>query len=492
VLFNSPQFAVFFPLVTLGFYALPHKFRVAFLLAASLGFYMAWRPWYVIVLLLLIGIDYVAGRAMANRSEPRERRRFLFLSLAANLGLLFVFKYYAFFMAFATALLHRLSVDWQPPLLAVVLPVGISFHTFQAMGYTSDVYRGRIQAERRLDRFALFVTYFPQLVAGPIERAASLLPQLTAEVRFDAARVADGLRTMAWGLFKKVVVADRMARAVDVVYSAPAAHDGPALAIATLCFAIQIYGDFSGYSDMAIGAAKVLGVDLVQNFRTPYLARSVEDFWHRWHISLSSWFRDYLYVPMGGNRTSLPRWCFNVLVVFLLSGLWHGANWTFVAWGAFHGLWLIASRLSARHRTAVVRALALDRLPRVHAALQTLTTFALVTVGWVFFRASSLGNALLILRRLGSGWAGVGAVAGSLARLDAVGGVLGLAPVEVALALFFGALLLFAEWRGGELPPMQLVARQPAYVRWPTYYALVTLILLFGVFDDAPFLYFQF
>jgi D-alanyl-lipoteichoic acid acyltransferase DltB (MBOAT superfamily) len=492
VLFNSPQFAVFFPLVTLGFYALPHKFRVAFLLAASLGFYMAWRPFYVIVLLLLIGIDYVAGRAMANRSEPGERRRFLFLSLAANLGLLFVFKYYAFFMAFATALLHRLSLDWQPPLLAVVLPVGISFHTFQAMGYTSDVYRGRVQAERRLDRFALFVTYFPQLVAGPIERAASLLPQLTAEVRFDGGRVADGLRTMAWGLFKKVVVADRMARAVDVVYSAPAAHDGPALAIATLCFAIQIYGDFSGYSDMAIGAAKVLGVDLVQNFRTPYLARSVHDFWHRWHISLSSWFRDYLYVPMGGNRTSLPRWCFNVLVVFLLSGLWHGANWTFVAWGAFHGLWLVASRLSARFRTAVVQGVALDRLPRVHAVLQTLTTFALVTVGWVFFRASSLGNAVLILRRLGSGWAGVGALAGSMARLDAVGGVLGLAPVEVALALFFGALLLFAEWRAGEMPPMQLVARQPAYVRWPTYYALVTMILLFGVFDDAPFLYFQF
>jgi alginate O-acetyltransferase complex protein AlgI len=488
MLFNSPQFAVFFPLVTLGFYALPHRYRWAFLLAASLGFYMAWRPWYVIVLLVLIVIDYVAGRAMEGQAQPARRRRFLLLSLTANLGLLFVFKYYAFFTTSASFALQRLGVSWQPSVLDVVLPVGISFHTFQAMGYTSDVWRGRIRAERSLGRFALFVTYFPQLVAGPIERAAHLIPQLSAEVRFDAGRVADGLRTMAFGLFKKVVVADRMARAVDVVYAAPGAHDGPALALATLLFALQIYGDFSGYSDMAVGAARVLGVDLSENFRRPYLAQSVQEFWHRWHISLSSWFRDYLYLPLGGNRVSRSRWSFNVLLVFLLSGLWHGAHWTFVLWGAFHGTWLVASRLSERARSRGARALGLHRAPGLHGAVRTAITFVMVCLGWVLFRASSVGDALSVFQRLGRGWLAL-SLPGGLEHLTTS---LGLASSELALTLCFGALLLAAEGRAGETPPMNLIARQPAFVRWPAYYFLVSLIVVFGVFDDAPFIYFQF
>jgi D-alanyl-lipoteichoic acid acyltransferase DltB (MBOAT superfamily) len=345
-----------------------------------------------------------------------------------------------------------------------------------------------VPAERHLGVFALFVTYFPQLVAGPIERASSLIPQLKKEVAFDFERVADGLRLMAWGLFKKVVVADRMAAAVDAVYAAPGRHDGPTLVLATVFFAIQIYGDFSGYSDMALGAARVLGVTLMDNFRTPYLARSVRDFWQRWHISLTSWFREYVYVSLGGNRVERPRWAANVLVVFLLSGLWHGANWTFVLWGAFHGLWMVASRVSEGPRARLVDAVGLRRLPRIHAAIQGLVTFSLVSLGWVFFRAASVADAGLVVAGMGAGW-------GSLlepAPLPRLAAAMGVAPGELLLAVTFAVLLFLAEWRAGDTPPLNLVAVQPAHVRWPAYYVLVSLILAFGVFDSAPFLYFQF
>jgi len=488
VLFNSPEFAVFFPVVVTGFYALPSRLRWTWLLAASVLFYMAWRPLYILVLLVLIVIDYVAARAMEGQPDPRRRRRFLLLSLAGNLGLLFAFKYYSFFMGSLASVLQALQVDWRPTLIDVVLPVGLSFHTFQAMSYTSDVYRGRVPAEKHFGLFALFVTYFPQLVAGPIERATNLLPQLRREASLDFDRVADGLRLMAWGLFKKVVVADRMAAAVDVVYAAPGRHDGPALALATVFFAIQIYGDFSGYSDIAIGAARVLGVRLVDNFRTPYRARSVREFWQRWHISLTSWFRDYVYVSLGGNRVAFGRWCRNVLVVFLLSGLWHGANWTFVLWGAFHGGWMVASRLTEGGRARAVRVLRLDRAPRLHAALQTLMTFALVCLGWVLFRAASVADARLVVAGLASGWS-------KLLLPGAMGGLaasLGHDPAELALGLCFGGLLLLVEVRAGDVPAMRLVADQPAHVRWPAYYLLVALVLIFGVFDNSPFIYFQF
>jgi len=488
VLFNSPEFALFFPIVVIGFYALPHPLRWILLLVASLVFYMAWRPLYVLVLLLLIVIDFIAARAMEREPEPRIRRRYLFLSLAGNLGLLFFFKYYSFAVSSTASLLKTVDVDFRPPLLNVVLPVGISFHTFQAMSYTSDVYRGRVKAERNLGRFALFVAYFPQLVAGPIERAKNLMPQLRAQVSFDAGRAADGLRLMTWGLFKKVVVADHMARAVDVVYMAPARHDGPTLTLATLLFAVQIYGDFSGYSDMAVGAARVLGVDLVWNFRTPYRARSAREFWQRWHISLSTWFRDYVYVTLGGNRVGRSRWCLNILVVFLASGLWHGAKWTFVAWGAFHGLWMVASRLSEGGRKSVVRGLRLDRVPRLHAALQTALTFTLVTIGWVLFRAASLTDTRIVLSRAGRQWGHL-FVPGAWARLASSVGFL---PAELALVLAFAGFLFSAEAYAGETPPMNVIARRPWYMRWPAYYALVGVILVFGVFDNSPFIYFQF
>jgi D-alanyl-lipoteichoic acid acyltransferase DltB (MBOAT superfamily) len=488
VLFNSPEFAVFFPLVVAGFYALPHRFRWAWLLIASLAFYMAWRPPYVLVLIALILIDYVAARAMAGCADARARRRYLLLSLAANLGLLFAFKYYGFFMTSLGTLLAAVEVDWRPTPLDLVLPVGLSFHTFQAMSYTRDVYRGRIPAERSLGLFALFVSYFPQLVAGPIERASSLIPQLKKEVAFDFDRVADGLRLMAWGLFKKVVVADRLAAAVDAVYAAPGRHDGPALVVATVLFAVQIYGDFSGYSDMALGAARVLGVRLMDNFRTPYVARSVRDFWQRWHISLTSWFRDYVYVSLGGNRVARPRWAWNVLVVFLLSGLWHGANWTFVLWGAFHGVWMVASRVSEGVRARLVQAIGLRRVPRLHAAIQVFLTFSLVCLGWVLFRAASLSDARLVFAGMGSGWESL-LEPGVAFRLAAS---LGLAPAELMLAFTFAALLFLIEARAGDTPPLSLIAAQPSHVRWPAYYLLVSLILAFGVFDSSPFLYFQF
>ena len=488
MLFNSAPFALFFPLVTIGFFVLPQRLRWEFLLLASLLFYMAWRPAYVLVLLTLIAIDYVAARAMAATQDQRARRRFLLLSLAANLGLLFVFKYYAFFASSLGGVLQALGSTWRPTVLEIALPIGISFHTFQALGYTIDVYRGRVRAEPSLQRYALFVSYFPQLVAGPIERASHLLPQLGAPVRFDGARAADGLRIMAWGLFKKAVIADRMTGPVSVVYAAPGNYDGPTLAAATLMFAVQIYGDFSGYSDMAIGAAKVLGVDLVENFRAPYGARNVREFWRRWHMSLSTWFRDYVYVPLGGNRVSPARWCFVIVVVFALSGLWHGANWTFLVWGLFHGGWMIASRFSASGRARVVRAARLDRVPRVHAALQTALTFVLVSVGWVFFRSSGLGDAGLVLGGLGRGWGRVLAAGGT----DVLSANLGLTTIQLGITVGLAALLFVSESTSGDRRPVDVIARQAPALRWLGYYAMVALILTFGVFDDSPFIYFQF
>ena len=455
MLFNSARFVVFFPTVCFAYFWTPQRWRWVTLLVASCVFYMAFIPAYILVLFGLILVDYAAALAI-DASAGGRRRAMLAVSLVTNIGILVVFKYYN-------------VGGW-------VLPLGLSFHTFQSMAYTIEVYRGHFPAERHLGRYALYVMFFPQLVAGPIERPVHLLPQFLERHHFDPDRATHGLKLMAWGLFKKIAIADRLSSVVDAVYTVPASQHGPSVALATVFFAAQIYCDFSGYTDIAIGCAEVLGFRLVTNFRRPYLARSIREFWWRWHISLSTWFRDYLYIPLGGNRVSLPRWACNILITFLISGLWHGANWTFVVWGGLHGCYLLAGRATEHLRDRVRPATTDRRASWPVRAMQTAFTFLLVCVGWVFFRAASVGDAFTLLSRLAD-WSTVDFVQNSVSLLISATLIVALyvieasAPNDDVTALLTGA---------------------PGWIRWSTYYGVVTATLLFGVFNQSRFIYFQF
>ncbi|MCP4600828.1 MAG: MBOAT family protein, partial [Proteobacteria bacterium] len=404
--FNSLQFLVFFPVVVSLYFMVPHRARWPLLLVASYYFYMCWRVEYALLILITTVVSYVTAIAMDRRDDPRWRSFWLASCLAINLGILFVFKYFNFFSQSFYSLANHFNLLEEAPGFDLLLPIGISFYTFQTLSYTIDVFRKGRQPERHFGIFALYVSFFPQLVAGPIERSTRLLPQLFEEKRFDPDRVTRGLKQIGWGYFKKIVIADRLALVVNPVYENVSDQDGFSLAIATIFFAYQIYCDFSGYSDIAIGSARVMGYDLMSNFNRPYHARSIADFWRRWHISLSSWFRDYLYFPLGGSRVSTKtRWCFNVMVVFLVSGLWHGANWTFVAWGGLHGIYLVIGRLTRGLRERFFARLTL--LPRqfkgILPGVQIALTFALTTFAWIFFRADSLSDALLVVGRMATG-----------------------------------------------------------------------------------------
>ncbi|HWI59182.1 MAG TPA: MBOAT family O-acyltransferase [Bacillota bacterium] len=486
MLFNSFAFLLFFPLVTVLYFLLPHRWRWAWLLGASCLFYMYFIPKYILILIFTIVVDYFAGLLIEQAAGPR-RKLLLLLSLAANVGVLAGFKYFNFLSANLQALARCLDWHYSLPTLEWLLPVGLSFHTFQAMSYTIEVYRGRQKAERHFGIYALYVMFYPQLVAGPIERPQNLLHQFREVHSFDYQRISSGLKLMAWGLFTKTVVADNLAVLVNKVYAAPAQFQGPLLLAATVLFAFQIFCDFSGYSDIAIGAARVMGFQLMRNFNGPYTAQSIAEFWQRWHVSLSTWFKDYLYITLGGNRVAFPRWCVNIFLVFLVSGLWHGANWTYVIWGALHGLFLIvgAATLSWRQHLATLSGLV--RLPRLHAGLKVLTTFSLVCLGWIFFRASSVHDAWLICCQLGTGW-------GTCLQPALMAGQwreLGMGPL-LRVALLGGvvaALVQAAKWR----PALSVWLRgQPWWLRWSLYYALVGSIFFLHAENADQFIYFQF
>ena len=485
MLFNSLSFLVFFPLTTLVYFLLPHRWRWAWLLACSALFYAAFVPVYLLVLLLMIGVDYAAG-IFIEKASGRRRKAYLVASLLANVGLLALFKYFNF----VNDNLHALAewLHWNYPVrhLGILLPIGLSFHTVQSMAYTIEVYRGHQPAERHPGIYALYVMFWPQLVAGPIERPQNLLPQFRVEHPFVADRVFDGLKQMLWGFFKKVVIADRLAALADAVYAQPREFGGGWLTLATVFFAFQIYCDFSGYSDIAIGAARVLGYRLMTNFDRPHASASVAEFWRRWHISLSTWFRDYLYVPLGGSRVPLLRWCLNILIVFLVSGLWHGASWTFVFWGALHGAYLVFSRLTMTVRQQVVQSAGLVRFPGLLHSARVMVTFVLVSVGWVFFRVATLADATWVLTHFARG--------PLLARPEEPEIGMNLSPFKdsnVAIALGLVIFLLVAEWAMARVPAERAV-RTPVWVRWPAYYTVAVAILWLGVLGSRSFIYFQF
>lgn len=483
MLFNSIQFTIFFPIVVLLYFLIPYRFRWLLLLIASCYFYMSWKAEYIILLATPSLIDYLVARKMGGLETRSERRPYLIISLICNLGLLFAFKYFNFFNHSFAALARNLSIPYQFTDLEVILPVGISFYTFQTMSYTIDVYRGVIKPEKDLGIFAVFVSFFPQLVAGPIERAKTLLPQFYRHNDFEYNRVVQGLRLMLWGMFKKVVIADTISKVVNETYNNPTYYSGPALTLATVLFAFQIYCDFSGYSDIAIGAARVLGYDLMKNFNRPYSATSIADFWQRWHISLSSWFRDYVYIPLGGNRVTTTRRLLNLFVVFLVSGLWHGANWTFVIWGALHGSFYVLELITKEARSRLRAAVGLDRLPAISTALSVITTFILVCFAWIFFRANSASDAFYIVSHALLGWE-------SIVTTTDIYTTLGIKQFQFEIifgiiAIIF--LLVFENFDATEGAFFQ----NTGWLRWPIYYALFTLIVIFG-FGSSQFIYFQF
>lgn len=481
MLFNSFKFLVFFPVVTIIYFILPFRFRWFHLLAASCLFYAAFIPAYIIILFGTIIIDYFAG-IMIESSEGTKRKLYLVLSLVANIGILCVFKYYNFFISNINELGLVL------PLLNIILPIGLSFHTFQAMSYTIEVYRGNQKAERHFGIYALYVMFYPQLVAGPIERPQNVLHQFHEEKFFNYDNVVSGLRLMLLGLFKKIVIADRLATYTDPVFNNSSSYAPVALLIAVFFFTFQIFCDFSGYSDIALGSARVMGFKLMRNFDKPYHSKSLSEFWRRWHISLSTWFRDYLYISLGGNRVSVPRWYFNLFFVFLISGFWHGANWTFIIWGALHGFYLIVEALTGKYRSSFLNATGISKIPWLSTSIQVIITFSLIMVSWTFFRANTVYEAIYILQHMPQALV-------DIVQLRAHPELLGNLPLknsQIILCFALIAVLEISHIIEAKADVETLFNRQSVYVRWGFYYCILAVIFLYGVYEDRQFIYFQF
>ncbi|QPD03614.1 MAG: Alginate O-acetyltransferase [Candidatus Nitrospira kreftii] len=475
MLFNSIDFILFFVVVTGMYFALPHRFRWLLLLAASCFFYMAFVPIYILILFTAIIIDYFAAIWIENTEDSHKKTLYLQMSIASVCGILFVFKYFNFFNQ-NIAILAK-TINWNYPIesLQIILPIGLSFHTFQSLSYVLEVYHGRQRAERHFGIYSLYVMYFPQLVAGPIERPQNMLHQFHERKHFDWSHFGDGLSLILWGLFKKVVVADNLALYVDTVYNSSSLHTGTSLLFATYFFAFQIYSDFSGYSDIARGVSHIYGIELMKNFETPYFSKSIPEFWSRWHISLSTWFRDYVYIPMGGNRVSPSKNIFNLLAVFLLSGFWHGASWTFVIWGGLHGLYVIAYRLiGCDTRCQSAEKHQFKSYPLVQF-FKLILTFHLVLLAWVFFRAENIATAMLIIKKI---------------ALDH--GPLFRAPTNFPQAMFVTGLLLALDWVNRKIDYWDNTSSFSLSFRTAYAVGLFFAIVIFGMESGSQFIYFQF
>lgn len=484
MLFNSFAFLGCFAVLVIIYYAIPHRFRWILLVVASLYFYATFSVNYVLLLLASALVAYVLGVAIGASPQPGRKRALLVLGVFASLAPLCLFKYFDFFAGSLDSVLQNAFADGSVSFnsrLALLLPAGLSFYTFSCISYLVDVYRAKLQPERHLGRFTLYVSFFPKLLAGPIERATTFLPQLLAPVRFSPENVTVGLQLVLWGLFKKVVIADRLAAFVNSTYLHPSFASPVALVIATYFFAFQIYCDFSGYSDIAIGAARILGFNLMDNFRRPYLATSAPEFWgkNRWHISLSNWFRDYMYIPMGGSKVSKSRVYFNQMAVFVVSGLWHGANWTFVIWGALNGFYQVATLLTAGIRAKLAQVIHMPAI--LGSLLGAFVTFHLVLISWVFFRASTVSDAFDILGR----------VASAIPRLPALISSYSFTG-ELVLSFVLIAALLVIEVLDERRPLWERLRVQPRVVRWGFYYALLICLVVIGKWGLNQFVYMQF
>ncbi len=486
MLFNSLVFAAFLPVVFALYWGVFRQLRAQNLLLIAAGFvFYGWWDWRFLLLLLATSLtDYAVALGLGRTTDKARRKALLGISLVGNLGTLGVFKYHDFFARSLAEGLATFGIHAQPFLLHVVLPVGISFYTFQALSYTIDVYRGRIAPVRDPSTFLAFVSFFPQLCAGPIERASHMLPQFGRPRTFDQGQAVDGLRQMLWGFFKKIVIADTSGRIVDEVFAAHATQPGPVLLLGAVLFAFQIYCDFGGYSDIAIGCARLFGFELMRNFAFPYFARDIAEFWRRWHISLSTWFRDYLYIPLGGSRGGRSMAVRNTFIIFLVSGFWHGANWTFLAWGLLNAIYFLPLLLSGSNRSHLGTVAEGRLLPTVGDALRILGTFLLACLAWVFFRADTLAEAVSYLGRIAThshhavDWTRTATfVRDHLSYVPALGCLL---------------LLVTVEWVQRERQHALQDLRLPRAARWSLYIGLALVIVFIGDHAEQRFIYFQF
>lgn len=480
MLFNSLEFAVFFPIVFALYWILPHKYRCIFLFFASYWFYMSWNPKYVVLILFTTFVSYVAGISLEMQESVVKKRIVLAITCAVCLGVLFFFKYFNFVFYSLAKIAMLLEIHIDPIVLKLLLPVGISFYTFQTLSYVIDVYRGTVRAERNFFIYATFISFFPQLVAGPIERTGKLLPQIKEEHTFDYYQASYGVKQMAWGFFKKIAIADTISLYIGSVFDNPYKYQGFVFALAMFLFAIQIYCDFSGYSDIAIGTAKLMGISLTKNFDSPYYSTSIKEFWNRWHISLSTWLRDYVYIPLGGNRVGRLRNAFNLLVTFLISGLWHGADWTFVIWGGIHGIALVIenffiNRYRMRKRKGLFR------------VFKILIVFCFCSFAWIFFASNAVRDAFYILNHMLDG-----IIVPSTYVMEGFQ-ALGLELYDFALLMISIVLLAVYDYISLNTDVIKWVSKRKKLTRWSIYVLfLIWMMICTPVSNQSTFIYFQF
>lgn len=474
MLFNTFEFLVFFISVLIAFFSTPKKARWFVLLLASYIFYGYWKASYLFIIAGSTFVDYFISNAIGKSTNQKRKKTLLFISITVNLSVLILFKYYDFLINSFNDVSEALDSSFKFKLLNLVLPVGISFYTFQTMSYTVDVYNGKLKPENHIGIFALFVSFFPQLVAGPIERATNLLPQLKKDSIVDYSKFASGAQLILWGLVKKVIVADRVGLIANEIFNNYQDYHGFTLIIGIICFAFQIYCDFSGYSDIAIGVARTMGYDLMKNFNTPYFSVSLTDFWRRWHISLSTWFKDYIYIPLGGNRVLKWRWYFNLWITFFISGIWHGSNWTFVIWGAIHGFGLVLENLIKFKPSNKI------------LVFKKLWIFALVCIAWIFFRANHVSDAFEIIAEIFN----FGSY--NLSQLSPY-----VVPVSQETVYSADFVLAYASIGSLLLVEHFLIVKRkwekiPSIPKLMVYSITIVFIFMFGVFDLGEFIYFQF
>lgn len=498
MLFNSIDFLIFLPIVLVIYYIIPMKYKHIWLLISSYYFYMCWNAKYALLIFASTIITYLSGILLDKVEKTwsdvnkigKYKKLILALSFVSNLGILFYFKYINFTLDIVTRILSKVNISMNVPVFDVILPVGISFYTFQALSYSVDVYRGEVAPEHDFFRYALFVSFFPQLVAGPIERSKNLLTQLREPRKFDFGYAFDGILLMLWGFFLKIVLADRIAIFVDTVYGDCEHYQGIYLIVATILFAVQIYCDFSGYSSIAMGTAKLLGIELMDNFNAPYLSTSVADFWRRWHISLTSWFKDYLYIPLGGSKKGILRKYLNKMIVFMLSGLWHGAQLTFVVWGAINGLYQVIGEILMPIREKVSDALGVNRDSEGFCVLRAIVTFTMIDFSWIFFRADSLGRAVYIIKSIFNAENIWTLFDGSLYNC-------GLDDKNFRLMVIAVMILLISDiLKRKGIRVREIILRQDGYIKCLVVSFSILLIMVFGkygpAYDAVNFIYFQF
>ncbi|GGG11356.1 O-acyltransferase [Dokdonia pacifica] len=479
MLFNSVDFALFLPIVFLLYWGVTHKsikLQNIFIVVASYLFY-GWWDWHFLFLIVTSTlVDFFVGIGLKKYHSVKSRKALLVLSIITNVGILVFFKYYNFFVESFVNAFSLFGKDISASTLNLILPVGISFYTFQTLSYSIDVYKRNIEPTTNFFAFTAFVCFFPQLVAGPIERAKHLLPQFQKKRHFNYNDGVDGLKQILWGLFKKMVIADNCGRYVDILFSNSSDYSSSSLVLGVLFFSFQIYADFSGYSDIAIGVAKLFGFKLKQNFATPYFSKSIIEFWQRWHISLSTWFRDYVYIPLGGSKVGTSRFICNILLVFIISGFWHGASWTFIFWGFFHAILYLITYYIMRKRKDLAKA----KVYGFKYVIQVLITFSVVSFAWIFFRAESLDNAFVYIGNLFS------------VSLFSIPNFTDIRSLSVLL--FFISVLLIVEWRGREEPYAikLLFYNRIKMIRWSFYALLLFFIGMYANTDEVPFIYFQF